>query len=284
MRETVTFRRLIILLVFLIVAVSPFVIRIAADSERSITVASTTSIENSGLFAAILPDFTARTGIPVRVLAVGSGQAVAIAARGDADLVLIHDERLERRFIADGYGIARRPIMYNDFVIVGPRSDPARIGGMADAALAFARIADAKAPFVSRSDDSGTHRMELALWRHTGVNAPAASGTWYRETGSGMGATLNTAAAMEAYTLTDRGTWIGFGNRNGMDLLVSGDRRLLNQYTAILVRQDRFPHANTKDGQIFLDWLTSPQGQSAIAGYRIDGRQPFVPNARQSGD
>ncbi|MFQ5955397.1 MAG: substrate-binding domain-containing protein [Kiloniellales bacterium] len=251
----------------------------APAGERFIIVASTTSTENSGLFGHILPKFQARTGIAVRVVAVGTGQAIRLARNGDADVLLVHHEPSERRFVAEGYGLERHDVMYNDFVLVGPKADPAGLKGMSDAAAALGRIARARAVFVSRGDDSGTHKKELALWRAAGVNAAAASGTWYRETGAGMGATLNTAAAMDAYALADRATWLAFRNKAGLQLLVEGDLRLHNQYGVILVNPARHGHVKEAAGQAFINWLTSAQGQQAIADFRLDGRQLFFPNA-----
>lgn len=250
-----------------------------AAAAGSITVASTTSTEASGLFGHLLPAFEQETGIDVRVVAVGTGQALEIARRGDADVLLVHHKPSEERFVAEGFGVERHPVMYNDFVIVGLDSDPAGIEGMTDAAAALARIARAEAPFVSRGDDSGTNKKELELWSAAGIDPRAASGTWYRETGSGMGRTLNTAAAMDAYALADRGTWISFSNRRGLEVLVEGDERLFNPYGVILVSPERFPHVNAEAGQRFIDWLTSEPGQQAIASFRLDGQRLFTPNA-----
>lgn len=254
----------------------------AAAADRTITVASTTSTEQSGLFAHILPAFTARTGITVRVVAQGTGQALATARRGDADVVFVHDPAAETKFVADGFGVARHEVMYNDFVIVGPEDDPADIRGLRDAATALRRIAEARAAFASRGDNSGTHAAERRLWQAAGL-APTPADTWYRETGSGMGPTLNIAAAMDAYALTDRGTWLSFRNRGRLGLLVEGDPKLFNQYGVILVDPARHPHVNAEAGQAFIDWLLSPEGQEAIASYRIGGEQLFFPNAQRSG-
>ncbi len=251
--------------------------------ERFITVASTTSTENSGLFAHILPLFTAASGIEVRVVAVGTGQAIKLARNGDADVLFVHHKSSEEAFVADGYGIERFDVMYNDFVLVGPAGDPAGTRDLAEAPAAFARIAAAEAPFASRGDDSGTHKKELGLWQDAGVDAAAASGTWYRETGSGMGATLNTASAMDAYALTDRATWLKFANKGGLEVLVDGDRRLFNQYGIILVSAEKHPHVKTADGETFIRWLTAPAGQAAIGTYRIEGEPAFFPNARKAG-
>ncbi len=253
------------------------------NAGRFITVASTTSTENSGLFAHILPLFTAASGIAVRVVAVGTGQAIKLARNGDADLLFVHHKPSEEAFVADGYGVERFDVMYNDFVLVGPAGDPAGTRGLAEAPAALARIAAAEAPFASRGDDSGTHKKELGLWRAVGVDAVAASGTWYRETGSGMGATLNTASAMDAYALTDRATWLKFANKGGLEVLVEGDPSLFNQYGIILVNPAKHPHVKAADGEAFIGWLTSPAGQAAIGAYRIEGVQAFFPNARKTG-
>ena len=250
-----------------------------AGPDRHITVASTTSTENSGLFGHVLPVFERRTGIAVRVVALGTGQALDVGRRGDADVVFVHDKAAEERFVAEGAGIGRRDVMYNDFVLIGPENDPANVSGGRDIAVALRAIRDAKAPFVSRGDRSGTHAAELRLWRDAGIDIEAVQGDWYRETGSGMGAALNTASAMDAYILADRGTWLAFGNRGRLAVLVEGDRRLFNQYGVILVNPDRHPQVKRADAQAFIDWLVSPEGQSAIAGYRIDGEQLFFPNA-----
>jgi tungstate transport system substrate-binding protein len=254
---------------------------VAAD--RFITVASTTSTENSGLFRYLLPLFQQDTGIEVRVVAVGTGQAIALAQRGDADVLFVHHKPSEEQFVAAGFGVARFDVMYNDFVVVGPRTDPAGVHGMTDVAAALVQIAAKHAIFVSRGDDSGTHKLELSLWKTAGVNVAAASGTWYRDAGAGMGATLNTASGLDAYTLTDRGTWISFKNRGNLTLLVEGDRRLFNQYGIILVNPAKHPHVKASDGQTFMDWLLSEKGQQAIAAFRIEGEQAFFPNARQGG-
>ena len=255
----------------------------ARAEARFITVASTTSTENSGLFAHILPRFTAASGIEVRVVAVGTGQAIKLAKNGDADVLLVHHTPSEEAFVAEGFGVERFDVMYNDFVLVGPRSDPAGVRAWGDAPAALARIAAAEATFASRGDDSGTHKTELGLWRAAGVDAAAASGTWYRETGSGMGATLNTASAMDAYALTDRATWLRFANKGNLEILVEGDPELFNQYGVILVSPERHPHVKAADGEAFIKWLTSPAGQAAIEAYRIEGAQAFFPNARKAG-
>lgn len=256
----------------------------SAAAEQYITVASTTSTEASGLFGHILPMFENKTGIEVRVIAVGTGQAIDIARRGDADVLFVHHKPSEEKFVEEGYGVKRYDVMYNDYVIVGPEEDPADIRGMEDAAAALQKIPDAEALFVSRGDDSGTHKKELSLWKETGVNVEAASGDWYREVGSGMGATLNTTSSLNAYTLTDRGTWISFENKGNLEILVEGDPRLFNQYGVILVNPEKHPHVKAEAGQRLIDWLTSEEGQQAIASYKLDSKQLFFPNARKSGE
>ena len=266
------------LLGFLVVAMSLFAIGATLAAERFVTVASTTSTENSGLFEAILPVFKRETGIAVRVVAVGTGQAIRMAERGDADVLFVHHRPSEERFVADGFGVERREVMYNDFVLVGPRDDPAGVRHASDVLGALARIAARQAPFASRGDDSGTHKREMSLWQAAGVDALAASGGWYRETGSGMGTTLNIASGMGAYTLADRGTWLSFNNKADLEVLAAGDRRLFNPYGVILVNPGRHPHVKAAEGQAFIDWLLSPAGQAAIAAYRIDGEAVFLPS------
>jgi len=251
--------------------------------ERYITVASTTSTEQSGLFGHLLPIFTAKTGIEVRVVALGTGQALDLARRGDADVVFVHAKAAEERFLAEGHGLKRYPVMYNDFVLIGPKHDPAKIGGGKDAVAALRKIEFAQAPFVSRGDRSGTHMAELGLWKASGIDLEKAKGTWYRDTGQGMGPALNTAASMNAYILADRGTWLAFKNRGDLTVLVDGDKRLYNQYGVILVNPAKHPTVKKDLGQAFIDWLVSPAGQQAIAGYRIGGEQLFFPNAEQPG-
>ncbi len=251
----------------------------ASDEPRPITVASTTSTQNSGLFESLLPKFTAETGIEVRVVAVGTGQAIRLATNGDADILLVHHPASERKFVADGLGLARHPVMHNDFVLVGPAADPAGIRGMADVAVALRRIGDSEQVFVSRGDDSGTHKKELELWRAAAFDPRPASGAWYRESGSGMGTTLNTASAMGGYTLTDRASWVSFGNKAGLQLLVEGDTRMHNPYSIIVVNPARHPHVHAVEAQAFADWLTAEGGQQAIAAYRVDGQQLFFPDA-----
>ena len=245
-----------------------------------IVVQSTTSTRNSGLYDHILPLFERATGIQVRVVAVGTGQAIGNASRGDGDVLIVHAREAEDAFVAAGLGVERFDLMHNDFVIVGRAADPAAIAGMADAPGALAAIAAAAAPFASRGDDSGTHHKEMALWQAAGIDPRAASGSWYLETGSGMGATLNTAAGLGAYALTDRATWVAFRNKGDLVLHVEGDDALLNQYGVILVNPEVFPHVKAAEGQAFIDWLLSPQGQAAIASYWLDGQQLFFPDAR----
>ena len=249
--------------------------------ERFITVASTTSTEQSGLFRHILPIFTGETGITVRVVALGTGQALDVGRRGDADVVFVHDRVAEERFVTEGFGGPRRHVMFNDFVVVGPAADPARVNGLRDTNDALRRIAEARAPFVSRGDRSGTHAAELRLWQLAGVDPATGRGQWYREVGQGMGPALNTAAAQNAYILTDRGTWLSFRNRQDLRIVVEGDARLFNQYGVMLVNPQRHPHVKVADGQRFIDWILSPAGQRAIASYQINGEQLFFPNATQ---
>ena len=251
----------------------------ALAETKFILLQSTTSTENSGLFDHILPIFEEETGIQVRVVAVGTGQALRNAANGDGDVLLVHAKAAEEQFVSDGHGVARYDVMYNDFVICGPSADPAGIRGLPGASLALKRVAAAEAPFVSRGDDSGTHKAEMRLWRGTGVRTEDASGSWYRETGSGMGATLNLAVAMGAYTLTDRATWLAFGNKAEHEVLVEGDPALFNQYGVIQVDPAKNPSGNAAEADRFVDWLRGPAGQAAIAGFRVDGEQLFFPNA-----
>jgi len=256
----------------------------ASAETPFITVASTTSTENSGLFNWILPKFKAATGIDVRVIAVGTGQALRLGERGDADIVFVHHRPSEDRFVAGGYGIDRYDVMYNDFILVGPSDDPAGIAGMDQAPAALAAISRSEAPFVSRGDDSGTHKKEMGLWHKASRDPTAASGTWYRELGSGMGATLNTAAALDAYTIADRGTWISFANKRSLTVLVEGDPQLFNPYGVILVNPARHPHVKAALAQAFIDWLISEAGQAAINAYTVDGQQLFYGNVRQDAD
>ena len=248
--------------------------------DKFIIVQSTTSTQNSGLFEYILPMFAKKTGIEARVVAVGTGQALKNAENGDGDVVLVHSKPDEEKFVADGWVVKRHDVMYNDFIIVGPAADPAKIAGLKDAAEGFKKIAATEAPFASRADDSGTNKAELKLWRDAGIDPKPASGKWYLETGSGMGATLNTAVGKGAYALTDRGTWLSFANQGDFKVLVEGDPKLFNQYGVILVNPAKHPKVKAKEGQAFIDWLIGPEGQAAIASYKIDGEQLFFPNAR----
>ncbi|MBT4769787.1 MAG: solute-binding protein [Rhodospirillaceae bacterium] len=252
---------------------------IAEAGERFITLASTTSTQNSGLLKALLPAFTADTGIEVRVVAVGTGQALRLARNGDADVLLVHDKASEKAFVAEGFGVDRKPVMYNDFVLIGPTSDPAKISETKTAAEALALIAKTNAVFISRGDDSGTHKAERRLWAAAKIDPTADSGGWYREAGSGMGQTLNIAAGMNGYTLSDRGTWLNFKNPGDLKILFQGDPALFNQYGVTLVNPARFPHIKAQEGRLFADWLTGPTGQALIAAYQIKGEQAFFPNA-----
>ena len=253
----------------------------AQAQEKFITVASTTSTEQSGLFKHLLPVFEKTIGIQVRVVAVGTGQALDIGRRGDADVVLVHARPLEEKFMADGQGVKRYDVMYNDFVLIGPYSDPAHVAGTKDVAAAFRKIKAAQAPFVSRGDRSGTHFAEVELWKAAGIDIAKEKGPWYRDTGQGMGPALNTAAGMNAYILSDRGTWLSFKNRGDLTIVVEGDKRLFNQYGVMLVNPQKHPNVKKEWGQAFVDWLISPAGQQAIAGYKISGQQLFFPNASQ---
>ena len=254
----------------------------AAATDPFITVASTTSTENSGLLGYILPQFKAATGIDVRVVAVGTGQALRMGRKGDADVVLVHDRLSEDAFVRAGYGVDRRDVMYNDFVIAGPRFDPAAIRGEKKVAAALSKIAGDHHPFLSRGDDSGTHKAEMRLWHSAGIDPTAASGTWYKETGSGMGATLNTASAMNAYTIADRGTWLSFRNRGDLVILTEGQPPLRNPYGVILVNPERHPHIKAAMGRKFIDWLVSDAGQHAIDSFRVDGQRLFHPHPKRT--
>jgi len=260
---------LIRLLLFLLIAFP------VQAQPRYITVASTTSTEQSGLFKHLLPIFEKKTGIQVRVVALGTGQALDMGRRGDADVVFVHAKPLEEKFVAEGFGVRRHEVMYNDFVLIGPKADPARIAGGKDAVQALQRIHQAKAPFVSRGDRSGTHFAELELWKAAAIDIAHDKGSWYREIGQGMGPALNTASGMGAYLLSDRGTWLSFRNRGDLVIAVEGDRRLFNQYGIMLVRTS----AKSQLGQAFIDWVISAEGQKAIAAYKIGGEQLFFPNA-----
>lgn len=251
----------------------------AMAQDKFITVASTTSTEQSGLFKHLLPVFTQKTGIHVRVVALGTGQALDMARRGDADVVFVHDKEAEEKFLADGYGVRRFEVMYNDFVLVGPQSDTAKVAGGKDILAAYRRIVETRAPFASRGDKSGTHAAELRLWKAAGVDPQTGKGSWYRETGSGMGPTLNTASAMNAYAFTDRGTWLAFKNRGELVTVVEGDQRLFNQYGVMLVSPAKHAHVKREMGQVFVDWLVSAEGQRTIGAYQIGGASLFTPNA-----
>ena len=247
--------------------------------QRYITVASTTSTEQSGLFKHLLPIFEKKTGIQVRVVALGTGQALDMGRRGDADVVFVHARPLEEKFVAEGYGVRRQEVMYNDFVLIGPKSDPAKVAGGKDAVQALRKIQQAKAPFVSRGDRSGTHFAELELWKAAGIDIARDKESWYRETGQGMGPALNIASGMNAYVLADRGTWLSFKNRGDLAIVVEGDRRLFNQYGIILVNPQKHLGVKKEMGQAFIDWIISSEGQEAIAAYKIGGEQLFFPNA-----
>jgi tungstate transport system substrate-binding protein len=260
----------------------------AAAQDKSIVVASTTSTQDSGLFGHILPLFKARSGIDVKVVAQGTGQALDTGRRGDADVLFVHAKAEEEKFIAGGFGVKRLPVMYNDFVLIGPKSDPAAIKGMADVTQAFktikaTRVKNLAATFISRGDRSGTHIAELDLWQAAGIDIAQERGPWYRSIGQGMGAALNTASASNAYVLADRGTWLAFKNRGDLDILVAGDQRMFNQYGVMLVNPAKHPHVKKELGQAFIDWLISPEGQKAIADYKIEGQQLFFPNANVPG-
>ena len=250
----------------------------AFAQDKFIVVASTTSTEDSGLFRYLLPLFKAKTGIEVRVVAQGTGQALATARKGDADVVLVHDKVAELKFAQEGFGLDRREVMYNDFVIVGPKADPAKISGSKEVIESLKRIAASQSPFASRGDKSGTYAAELRYWKQAEIDPKTGKGTWYRETGSGMGPTLNTASAMGAYAFTDRGTWLSFKNRGDLGIVVEGDTKLFNQYGIMLVNPARHAHVKKELGQMFIDWMTSTEGQAAIASYKIEGQQLFFPN------
>lgn len=254
----------------------------SSAQDKSIVVASTTSTQDSGLFSHILPLFQAKTGITVKVIAQGTGQALDTARRGDADVVFVHAKAQEERFVADGFGLKRYDVMYNDFVLIGPKSDPAAINGSKDVVAALKAIYGKAAPFVSRGDKSGTHAAERALWTAAGLEPAAAKPAWYREIGQGMGAALNIAGSMGAYVLSDRGTWLGFKAKGDHIIVVEGDQRLFNPYGIILVNPARHPTVKADLGQAFIDWILSGEGQAAIASYRIDGKQLFFPNAGRS--
>ncbi len=268
------------LIVSLVAACASLLALPAPAQDKSIVVASTTSTEQSGLFGHLLPAFTAKTGIAVKVVAVGTGQALDIGRRGDADVVFVHDRPAEDKFVAEGSGMGRRDVMYNDFVLVGPKSDPAKVAGTKDIAAAFKAIAAAKAPFVSRADKSGTYSAELRYFQLAGVDPTTGRGGWYKETGSGMGPALNTASSLDAYILADRGTWLSFKNRGNLGIVVEGDKRMFNPYGVMLVNPAKHPHVKVAYGQAFIDWLVSKDGQDTIAAYKINGEQLFFPDAK----
>ena len=260
-------------------AVAPY----GRAEEKSIVVASTTSTEDSGLFGYLLPKFQEKTGITVKVVALGTGQALDTARRCDADVVFVHAKAQEEKFLNDGHGVKRFPVMYNDFVLIGPKSDPAQLAGMKNVAEALHRIKDAKSPFISRGDRSGTHTAELKLWQDAGIDIEKDRGDWYKSIGQGMGAALNTAKASDAYVLSDRGTWIHFKNKGDLEILVQGDKRMFNQYGVMLVNPQKCPNVKAQLGQQFVDWVVSSDGQKTIADYKIDGEELFYPNASDPG-
>ncbi len=276
-------RRTLLAAAFGLAVAGPGLVAARAEEAKSIVVASTTSTQDSGLFGHLLPLFTKKTGIEVKVVAQGTGQALDTGRRGDADVLFVHAKAAEEKFLAEGFSKERKPVMYNDFVLIGPKADPAGIAGGKDIAAALVAIETKKAPFVSRGDRSGTHMAELKLWKAASVDLDKVKGDWYREIGQGMGAALNTASAMNGYVLSDRATWLNFKNRGELKIVVEGDKRLFNQYGVMLVNPDKFPHVKAKEGQIFVDWLTGPEGQKAIADYKIGGEQLFFPNANQPG-
>jgi tungstate transport system substrate-binding protein len=249
-------------------------------AQKSIIVSSTTSTEQSGLFGFLLPIYKSKSGVEVKVIAVGTGQALDIGRRGDADVVFVHDRVAEMKFLEEGNALRRYDVMYNDFVLIGPKSDPAKVIGGKDIKAALQKIANSKSTFVSRGDKSGTHAAELRYWKATGID-PTKDMNWYKDTGSGMGPALNSASAMNGYILADRGTWLSFKNRGDLDILVEGDPQLFNQYGVMLVNPAKFPHVKTKEGQDFIDWITSKDGQEVISLYKIDGKQLFFPNAKK---
>jgi tungstate transport system substrate-binding protein len=271
-------RRLLLALALAACAAAPVLAQ-----DKFITVASTTSTEQSGLFKFLLPVFEKKTGIQVRVVALGTGQALDMARRGDADVVFVHAKSAEEKFLAEGEGVKRFPVMYNDFVLIGPKSDPAKIAGGKDILAALKKVQAAQAPFVSRGDKSGTHMAELELWKDAGIDIAKDKGPWYRDTGQGMGPALNTASSMNGYVLSDRGTWLSFKNRGDLAILVEGDKKLFNQYGVMLVNPAKHPSVKKDLGQAFIDWVVSPEGQATIAAYKIGGEQLFYPNAGQPG-
>jgi len=263
--------------IVLAIACSPL-----AMAQKFITVASTTSTEQSGLFKHLLPIFEKKTGIQMRVVALGTGQALDLARRGDADVVFVHAKAAEEKFVSEGHGVKRIPVMYNDFVLIGPKADPAKVGGIKDIVAALKQIRGAGAPFVSRGDRSGTHMAEIALWKSAAIDIASQKGPWYRDTGQGMGPALNTASSMNAYILADRATWLAFRNRGDLAILVEGDKRLFNQYGVILVNPERHRSVKRAEAQTFIDWIVSAEGQKVIADYKIGGEQLFYPNAHDT--
>lgn len=251
-----------------------------ANAQKSITVSSTTSTEQSGLFKHLLPAFEKKTGIQVKVVAVGTGQALDIGRRGDADVVMVHDKVAEEKFVAEGFAEKRIEVMYNDFVLIGPKADPAKINGGKDIQVALQKVANSKSSFISRGDKSGTHAAELRYWKGAGVEVSATQ-AWYKETGSGMGPALNTASGMNGYILSDRATWLTFKNRGDLAILVEGDPKLFNQYGVMLVNPVKHPHVKKAEGQAFIDWIISSEGQQTIASYKVEGQQSFFPNAKK---
>ncbi len=274
--------RRIVIAASAVLVLSAAATRVQAE-DKSIVVASTTSTQDSGLFEYLLPIFKQKTGITVKVVAQGTGQALDTGRRCDADVVFVHAKSQELKFLSDGYSSKRNPVMYNDFVLIGPKSDPAQVAGMKDVAQSLHKIMDAKASFISRGDRSGTHTAELKLWKDAGIDIQKDRGDWYKSIGQGMGAALNTAKASEAYTLSDRGTWIHFKNKGDLEIVVQGDKRMFNQYGVMLVNPQKCPNVKAKLGQEFVDWVISPDGQKTIANYKIDGEQLFYPNANEPG-
>jgi tungstate transport system substrate-binding protein len=274
-----SYKSLIYSLLYILITVAAS----AGAQPRYITVASTTSTEQSGLFKHMLPAFHKKTGIEVRVVALGTGQALDMARRGDADVVFVHAKAAEEKFIAEGFGVTRLPVMYNDFVLIGPKSDPAKVAGGKDITAALKKIKGESATFVSRGDRSGTHMAELALWKQSGIDIAADKGPWYRDTGQGMGPALNSASSMNGYILSDRATWLAFKNRGDLTIVVEGDKRLFNQYGVILVNPEKHEHVKKDLGQAFIDWVVSPEGQKNIADHKIGADQLFFPNANDKG-
>ena len=266
-----------------VLAATAFAVPCAQAQDKSIVVASTTSTQDSGLFEYLLPIFKQKTGITVKVVAQGTGQALDTGRRGDADVVFVHAKSAELKFLAEGQGVKRYPVMYNDFVLIGPKSDPAHLKGMKDVAKAFQVLKDKRIPFISRGDRSGTNIAELNLWKDAGIDINKDKGPWYKAIGQGMGAALNTAGASNAYVLSDRGTWIHFKNKGDLEIVVEGDKRMFNQYGVMLVNPAKHPNVKKELGQTFIDWLISPEGQKVIANYKIDGQQLFYPNANDPG-